>query len=339
MLSFKPFLHRNVDERDNLVAAQQRMIASLLDGIVVHAVKGDPLDFERLQDDISSLRNSANTEEWSSADLLISTGTALKALQDYNRRTGAFIRAQGVELQKITGMLTQAIVNLSIEGSTNVSKLQALEKQLESAVGVDTVRVLKEKLSDCLEGIREEKFRQKVASETVVANLSDGLQSARPCVALPSAGALDPTTGLPTRPSAEHSLALASDGVTQTFAALYVIDHLHGLNSRFGRAIGDQTIQMFARHLAKHLTPGDVTFRWSGPAFLILLQREGSLEIVRRELASIASTRLEMTVEARGRAVMLPVNFSWTLVQIHQNGKVSGVVDKLDAFVASKVGF
>ncbi len=338
MLSLKPFLHRDVHERNDLIAAQHRMIASLLDGIVVHAVKGDPLDFERLQDDISTLRNSVNMEEWSSADLLISTGTALKALQDYNRRTGAFIRAQGLELQKITGMLTHTIVNLSIEGSTNVSKLQTLEKQLESAVGADDMRVLKEKLSDCLEGIREEKFRQKAASEAAVSDLSDRLHSARPDLEIPSAASLDPTTSFQTRPSAERALAVASDGSAATFAALYVIDHLHGLNARFGRAIGDQTIQMFARHLTKFTASGDVVFRWSGPAFLILVQREGSLEMVRRELAPIASARLEMTVEARGRAVLLPVNFSWTFMQIPQNGKVSAVVDKLDAFLASKVG-
>lgn len=338
MLTLRPFLHRDEKSRDDLLSAHRRMIASLLDGIVVHAVRGDALDYSRLESDLVNLRNGLSADDLSSADLLISTGSALKAIQDYNRRTGFLLQAQAMEVQKITGMLTQTIVNLATEGSTNVSRLQALERQLESATGLEDVRLLKQKLSECLVAIREEKIRQKFVSESTVQGLTEGLRAARPDRPLPSADALDAITGLGTRPAAETAIASAADSGTNVYAAFFVIDHLHGLNTRFGRAVGDQTTMMFAQHLAQHLRPQDAVYRWSGPAFLALLTRDEPAEKVRRELGPTASARLELNVESRGRAVLLPINFSWTFLPIPVCGKAGAVVDQLDAFLTSKVG-
>ncbi len=297
------------------------------------------MDYERLETDMVSLRRSVSADDLGSADLLISTGSALKALQDYNRRTGDLLQAQTVEVQKITGMLTQAIVGLAVEGSTSVSRLQALERQLEGAAGLEDVRSLKHKLSECLTGIREEKLRQKTTSDMTVSKLSEGLRAARPDAPALNADSRDGTTGLGTRPAAENAIAAAADSGKSFYAAFFVIDHLHGLNSRFGRSVGDQTISMFSQHLARHFRAEDQVFRWSGPAFLALASREGSAEMVRREFAPIASARLEMNVESKGRAVLLPINFSWSLISIPICGKAGAVVDQLDAFLTRRVGF
>lgn len=338
MLSFKPFLYREEPSRgDDLLPALRRMIATLLDGFVQHAVRGDSLDYSRLEIDMLGLRNEVIAEDLTSADLMIATGTALKTLQDYNRRTGALVQAQAVEVQKITGMLTQAIVNLAVDGSTNVSRLQSLERELETAAKIEDVRLLKDKLSECLAGIREEKLRQKAATDAAVSGMKENLRSTQPEVAV-SAAAVDKTTGLSTRPEAEAAIAAATDGTKNVFAVLFVIDHLHGLNARFGRAVGDQTIVMFAQHLAQHLQPSDTVYRWSGPAFLALIERNDGAERVRRELLPVATARLELNVEARGRAVLLPIHFSWTFVPIPLCGKAGAIIDKLDAFLVSKVG-
>jgi len=99
------------------MAAQSRMISLLLDGVVVHAVRGDALDYSRFEADMAGIRDALSSEILTPGDLMIKTGTALKTLQDYNRRTSAFSNAQSVELQKITAMLTGAIANLSVAGT------------------------------------------------------------------------------------------------------------------------------------------------------------------------------------------------------------------------------
>lgn len=336
MPSFKHFRIHDEKGPEDFLAAQSRMISLLLDGTVIHAVRGDPADYTRFESDLAAIREEIATQHLNPGDLLIKTGYALKALQDYNRRTSNFRNAQSIELQKITSMLTGAIANLSVAGSTNVTQLQAIERQLEKTAGLDDVRLLKERLSECLLAIREEKLRQQAASEAAISDLSENLHSVRAAPSAPSS--LDAATGPQSRPAAEMAIAAAADGVATVYGALFVIDHLHRLNIRFGRAVGDQIIALFTQHLAQHLHPKDVVFRWSGPAFLVLLERDEPIERVRRSLAPIAGARLEKTVESRDRTVLLPLNFSWTLLPIPVDGKASGSIDRFDAFLSSKLG-
>ncbi len=72
--------------------------------------------------------------------------------------------------------------------------------------------------------------------------------------------------------------------------------------------MGDQIITLFTQYLTQHLRLEDSVFRWSGPAFLVLLQRDEPLERIRRELAPIPLA-----------------------------GKASVAIDKFNAFVSSKV--
>jgi len=338
VISLKQFLTRPESDHEEFLAAQARMISLVLDGIVVHAVRGSPADYVRFEADLAGVRDEITREKCSPGDLLVKTGTALKAMQDYNRRTADFSNAQAVELQKITSMLAGAIANLSIAGSTSVTRLQAIERQLEQGTAIDDVRLLKEKLSECLVGIREEKLRQQTVSDSAVSEYSEGLRTARtlPFAATPQAP--DTSTRLKSRPCAEMAVASAADGVSTVFGAIFIIDHLHRLNTRFGRTVGDQIITLFTQHLAQRLRPEDSIFRWSGPAFLVLLQRDEPLERVRRELAPIASARLEKTVEIKDRTVLLPLNFSWTVMPVPLAGKASVAIDKFDAFVSSKIG-
>ncbi len=320
------------------------MIGSLLDGIVVHAVRGGGTDYLQLESEVRAVRQSI-CPEISPGDLLVATGTALKALHHYNRKTSASNQAQAVELRQITGMLTEAIVNLAEAGSTNVSRLQLIERHLERAADVEDVRQLKQQLSECLVQLREEKLRQGAASDSVIGGLSNGLRVARahhepnmPADAKAESTALDFTTGLRTRPAAEAALSDCIDKRRTAYAALFVVDHLHGVNARFGRAVGDQVITLFTQHLRQKLRPEDTVFRWSGPAFLALLDRDGTLETVRMDLVPVTKARLEKTVEFKGRSVLLPLHFSCNLLAVSPTDRASLLIDKLDSFIAGKVG-
>ena len=333
MFSLKPFLQSSDAPRENLQAAHQRVIEALLEGIVTHAIRGAVSDHSQFERDLWQIKRQVASESLDSSELLIAAGTAVKALQEYNRRTGATLQEQSAEMQKITAMLTRAVVNLSVEGSTNVVRLLALEQQLEKAAELDDVRALRDKLAECLTGIREERIRQKAANDATVENLGASLRVVPPPVA-----SVDGTTGLATRSAAETAIAVAVDGAETVWAALFVIDHLHGLNSRFGHAVGDQAILLFAQHLAQNLGPQDAVFRWSGPAFLALLTRPDAQQKIRRELVPLTSARLEMTVEVRERTALLPINFSWTLMPVPLKATASLVIDQFDSFVSSKVG-
>lgn len=325
------------------------MIASLLDGIVIHGVRGDGTDYAELESDMRGVRESV-TPGVSPADLLNGTKTALKSLHNYNRKTSATVQAQVFELQQITGMLVQAIVSLSTAGGPSISRLQLIERHLDHAADVQDVRQFRHQLSECLVQIREEKLRQTADSDLAIEQLNAALRTAQTHTAqsLPAqnlatdveadAAALDLTTGLKTRSAAEAAVADCIDRGRTAYGALFVMDHLHGLNARFGRVVGDQVIMLLTQHLRQKLRLEDLIFRWSGPAFLALLDRDSTLERVRMELVPVTKARLEKTVEAGGRSVLIPLHFSSNLLTISPTDRPASVINRLDEFLASRVG-
>ena len=290
--------------------------------MAVYAVPGDSEDYARLHADLTSLRRALRVDT-TAEDLLIATGSALKSFQDYNHRTTQFVQAQGRELQKMTSMLTEAIVSLSGGAEESKNRLQDIERQIEKASGLDDIRKLKERLAQCLVDLREERFRQTDTAKRTVGSLQSALQP----------GNYDDATGLGSRPNAEAALASARDSGSHAFAALFTIDHLHGLNSRFGRSVGDRIIMLFAQHLAQRLNN---VYRWSGPGFLAIVENDGGMERAKSDLIP-ALTRLETTIEVNGRTVLVPVNYSWTMYSIRDCDRVTTLIHKLDEFQNAKM--
>lgn len=291
---------------------------------MVHALRGEEQDYTRFETDIWSLRDSISPLS-SPEELMVGTGSALRSLQDYNRRSAASFNGHAKDLQSVVSLLIEAVIQLSGVNTGNVGRLREVAQQLGKTSPPHEIRPLVERLAECLLGIREDKIR----SAPEPGALTTGVEPSRAC---------DQLTGLGSRPNAESALALALDQEQSSYAAFFVIDHLHSLNQRFGRKLGDEIIAMFAVHLAQNLRADDVVYRWSGPSFLVLLNRECGSDKLRRELLPVLRTRLEKTVESNNRMVLLPINFTWMLFPILECKHTSHLVAKIDAFLHTQIG-
>jgi GGDEF domain-containing protein len=334
MISIKKFL--SVDNRES-DEAHERMGSLLLQAIGLHAVEGERTDYDSFRAAIADLEKSL-AHDPSPSNVLITTGAAVKALQDYNRRTSLFIRAKSGELQIIVGMLTGAMGQITTASQTSITRLQDLQKQIGTAVMVEDMRTVKLRLSECLQSMRTESDRQRVESVRVVAGMQEGLKKAQEPLAeetnLGAAEEADPATVLSLRQEAEAAMQRACDQHTHAFAALFVVSRLQAVNSRFGSALGDQVLIIFRNHLARILSAKDEVFRWDTESFLAVLHRSESGEQVRRELARFLSTRLEETFEIGNRSVTLPIASTWTVIPLFESGYNQNL-RKLDAFRAA----
>lgn len=77
----------------------------------------------------------------------------------------------------------------------------------------------------------------------------------------------DPLTGLANR----RRLRGAMDEATETGGALIFIDidEFKDINDLFGHAVGDSTLQRFARLIVEKFRPEDLVIRWGGDEFLV----------------------------------------------------------------------
>jgi len=330
MISIKKYM--NGGSAKESLEAYERMAQLLLQSIGLHAVEGDRADYDSFRAAIADLQTNLAADP-SPSNVLVSTGTAVKAMQDYNRRTSNFIRAKGAELQSIVGMLTQAMSQISTGSDTSIHRLQDLQKQIEHVSMVEDMRTLKARLSECLETIRTETVRQRDDSKRVVAELDQGLKKAREPQVI-EAGEADPLTGIPLRPEAEQAIRAACEGGAHAYAALFMLDRVQAMSMRFGFALGDQVILFFLQHLSQGLEGRDQLFRWGSGAFLALLERKDPPVQVRSELGKFLSRRLEQSFPVGARSVVVPISSTWVLVPLFES-TYSEAVHKLEVFAST----
>jgi GGDEF domain-containing protein len=289
------------------------VIRVLIEGMGEHVIAGEAADYAQFRASIQKI-SEALMAEIEPKDLLAHADSALRALDEHNRRTFRQQALHSTELQNMVTMLTSTIGAVSEAGEDNISRLSEIESRVARASELDDVRLIKSRLSDCLADIRSEAERQRKDNQSTIAQLNQGLDAARrrssDVFETPSQ---DPVTGLALRPAAETALANAGQAGVSTYAAVLVLDRLQAVNLKFGREVGDEVLREFARTMRKKLSPGDQLFRWNGPALLALLPRPNSIEHVRSEVARIVDTKLQHTIETASRSIMIPTAARWAV--------------------------
>jgi GGDEF domain-containing protein len=337
MISIKKFLSSDTRERDD---AFEHMAYRLLEAIGQNAVEGDRADLDNFQATIGAVRMNLEQNP-SPENILIATGAAVAALQSYNRHTSRYIGAKAMELQAIVGMLTKAMSQIAAGSENSVSRLQALQKEIEHAVMIEDVRTLRTRLSDCLQSISGEVTRQRDESSRTISDLKEGMrrgQHANPDDAVEEVEApagCDPVTGLPQRRDAEAAIAAGCTDRSHVYAGLFVMDRIRSIQSRFGQTLADQALLFFLqRYVSQALEPTDRVFRWNDASFLALMARSQSPDQVRGNVSRILGRRMEQTLDISGRSVTLAVSSTWLVAPLFENSYPENL-KKLDAFCQS----
>jgi len=333
MISFKPYLFS--DKSKDADSAYRRIIGLFLQGIALHAVEGDKNDYDRFRADINEFEAKI-TPDLPMQELLLAVGGALQTMEDYNRRSSKVIRRQNGELQNMVSMLTQTVITIGSSGESSVAKLQDIEKSMERVRMLEDMQLLKLRLGECLEAVREEALRQKTDGQSTLETLKKELEISRERVGSVAAAVdLDAATGLPSKKEAMKAIQSAIASPRNKFLAVVVVSRVQAVNARFGYAIGDRVLAAFAEHFRGNLGASDQVFRWHGPALVAVLQRESPLETVRTEIRRFAEVKLEKTIEVGNRTVLLPISASWSMFSVAP--PMEELLKKMEAFTASQV--
>jgi GGDEF domain-containing protein len=330
MISLKSYLARDTEAE----AAYRRIIGLFLQGIALHAVEGDKADFERFRDDIDRCIATLSPKTPMS-ELLVVVGGALRAMEDYNQRTSKFVHRQSTELQHMVSMLTQTVITIGSSSETSVNRLQNIEKSIESTRAVEDIQILKLRLSECLEAVREEAQRQKDDGESALNNLKQELESSRDRLgSFKAAPEMDEATGLPGKAEADKAIRTAMASPKGKFLLIAVCSRVQAVNARFGYAVGDRILAAFAEHFKKGLSARDQVYRWQGPALVALLDRAERLDRVRAEIREFADAKLEKTTEVGQRTVLIPISASWSVFPLAP--PLDAFLKQMEAFTAAQ---
>src|SRR5579872_3025793 len=213
------------------------------------------------------------------------------------------------QLHTLLVSVVRTVSQICSAGDECGTRLDQIEEQIEEASGIDGVRVLRFRLEESLQTLRNETRRQREEMSQILGRLQkqiEAVQGADGDDLLPGSE-IDKISGLETRESAERAITRAMERGGLSYAALFVVDRLHLINAQFGYATGDRILREFGEHLQSSLLPADQLFRWTGPAFLAVIERSEDSGEVEAAVQSIAAEQLEATVQIGNGCVRLPI--------------------------------
>lgn len=239
--------------------------------------------------------------------------------------------------QAFPALLSQAsrsIADICSASDECVMRLDEIEEQLEGASGIEGMRVLRFRLEECLQKLREETRRHREEISQALARLRRQCETVQAGTNENGASApeLDKISGLELRDSAEEAVAAAMQRGGLTYGALFVVDRLHLINAQFGYSTGDRILREFSEHLRSALLPKDQLFRWTGPAFLAIIERGESPVEVETDVRRIAGGRLEAAVQIGNGCVRLPIVRTSLLLPLSSGGSLADLIGRLDEF-------
>jgi GGDEF domain-containing protein len=332
LISIKKLLNAT---QDPVAAGLTRVTSLLLEGIAIHAVECDTGDRNEFQ---SSIRRFRKIVEGMSdpSEILVTTGAAIQTLENYNRGIERFIRIRGKEYEEMVGMFSKALLEVSNAGESSTQSLQRIEKDLRSVSQIDNLRELKAKLGESLKALSEESARQKRCSEDLANAMQENLTIAQSPVSTRAAVEMDPITGLAGHSAAERELRVLIAAGESRYVAIFCVERLDLINSRFGFAAGDQILMMFSQYVAQQLSGNDRLFRWRGPCVVAILARQGNFSELQAELRRAASVRLEHNVTIGSRSVLLPISQCWSVLKVSGTSGPEELFARVDSFVAGQ---
>ncbi len=332
MISIKRLLEGKSDSGD---PAFFRLASLLLEAVAVHAVNHDPAQFIAFRDAVRNIRLEVEQAE-SSAHALLLSGEAVHSMELYNRGVESFLRTQGQEFRQILRMLSHSLLEVSRAGDASSANLRLIEKELEHTSRLDDLAVMKSKLGESLRALADENARQRKQTE----QFANGLKGQLTAVCSQADRHVDSVTALPdaTVALAEIEAILSgAAGQDPGYAALFRVDRLDTINSRYGYAVGDRILLSFAQLIAQQLASADKLHRWRGPALLAVLQRPGRVHDVRVEISRVASVRREETLEIHNRSILLPLACSVATIPLRDHTTVESVSRAIEAFLGASV--
>jgi diguanylate cyclase (GGDEF)-like protein len=109
-----------------------------------------------------------------------------------------------------------------------------------------------------------------------------------------AAARTDPLTGIANRRGFMEQIALSrrtAAGTQPTALLLFDLDHFKTINDRYGHAVGDRTLQIFADIARAHIGVAGTVGRWGGDEFVAVLHNTN------REIAATVGERIQVALE------------------------------------------
>jgi GGDEF domain-containing protein len=285
--------------------------------------------------------NAAGKDDPGGARVVIDAGSLARAIDRYTTQAQ---RRVDTRTELLLGWFLALMDHLEKvhAGARDFAQLAQIRKCFDAGYPEEPEQV-QELLAGCLSSLKRDFVEKQEAAETLAAALRDRvklLEQSPSTTAVPAlaegsrlaAPVVDPCTGLPAKAEADAALRRAAGGA-QIYAAVFYVERISLINARFGEDLGNEIILFCSQHIASCLTrPNDLLFRWMGPAFVAILEREEGPLAVAREVRVVSARPLSRFFETPSRTVYLPIRLSAETIPM-ANQTYAAAADQIRNFI------
>lgn len=311
-------------------AAIRQMTLTLIEKIASSAVVADQAAYKAFQAEIDSIRSQFSSTMTAEL-LLLQTGFAAQALQTYNRGVAAFFWDESRVMKEMLDIVLTALAAIGREDAPVLTR----KHKNDSALATDATRSADRlsALRDWCNRVVRDVERQRYDTENAIHALRREVEKGAANPSLTESASLDTITGLRSMSCAVNAMRRPVPPGTRRYVFVIVVDRIQAVNARFGQDTGDSVLRAFARHVSAELGGKDL-YRWSGPAFVALLDRCEPLAQVRLQLRHALDAHLEETFDVDGRDVLIPVSANWSAFEL--TGSQGAAERQIRTFIAGQ---
>jgi GGDEF domain-containing protein len=143
---------------------------------------------------------------------------------------------------------------------------------------------------------------------------------------------------LPGRFEAELALKAASKTGQRAFAALFVADRILTLSEQFGYVAGDQMLLDFSSYWLTALPREDKLYRWSGTAFLAVINRAANWRDLAAEIDRLAAQPVTAWLQAQDGRTPIVLGSRVQVLPVEAHESPAAMIRSIDFFVGTNVG-
>jgi GGDEF domain-containing protein len=331
----QPVTKQPLSKPDGQVSLEDCLL-TLLRGIQNHLVIADSLGGQKCRKDLAALESRFPGKE--NAGLLVES--ALEILDKYGSQAMETNARQKSGLGSAAADLAGAMKALA-EMQGSVDRWNRVEEQIKAISSEDNLELVKARLCADVAAARAEALLERQKMGALFAAIPGKLElppnevradlDASPALRPESAVyAADPTTGLPSRASAEAELRHVHGHSPDGLLVLFIVKRLALINAKFGQSRGDHVLLKVVTYLAQSLSDFNNLFRWAPCALLTLAPPKTSLKTLRAKVLIIEATRLTPTIEWKGSSAIVPVSVNCRIVALKDFSTPSELFLRLD---------
>jgi GGDEF domain-containing protein len=149
----------------------------------------------------------------------------------------------------------------------------------------------------------------------------------------PAGDVSDTLSGLPGRSIASRALQSAISVGRPRYAAVFSIDRLRYLSSRYSTDAGQQAIRHYGQYLRSKMPNDTMLFRWGGGSYLGLFDLSGPIGDARAIVDQVSSQKVKLNFESNLRSALLNLTSAGLAIALTNAGSHSSAISELDTFV------